>query len=114
MIRIWRNVSTGCVTVLVAALLAAGCSTTETNSSQDGSNATELPDEANFVARVDSDEQADAKDKGDELICRRARPTGSRISERICMTADDWEMTRQRSQEMLERTTRKAQQFEDN
>ena len=108
MIRIWRRTGSGCVAVLVAALLAAGCSTTETNSSQAGTAATALAEEANLVAQVDTEK------KKDELICRRATPTGSRISEKICMTAEDWAMTRQRSQEMLERTTRKAQQFEDN
>ena len=52
-------------------------------------------------------------EKEETLICRRERPTGSRISEKICLTAEDWDKIEQQSQDMLNRATRKAQQYED-
>jgi hypothetical protein len=59
------------------------------------------------VARVEPEKEKE------RLICRREQPTGSRIAERICLTAEDWETIERQSQEMLDRTTRKAQQYED-
>ena len=65
-----------------------------------------MSQDATYLAR------AEAQDK-ETLICRRELPTGSRISERVCLTAEDWDKIEQQSQEMLNRATRKAQQYED-
>lgn len=86
--------------LLAAAAIAAGCSTTQSSSSA----GTSTSGGANYVAKAGSDDE-------EELICRRERPTGSRISERICLTAKDWKKIEQQSQEMLDRATRKAQQY---
>jgi hypothetical protein len=82
--------------VLTAVLFSAGCEATSST-----------PDSTNYVANAEPD-------SGEErLICRREQPTGSRISERICLTAEDWDKMEQQSQEMLDRATRKAQQYPD-
>jgi hypothetical protein len=49
----------------------------------------------------------------DALTCRREQPTGSNVSERICLTAEVREKIEQQSQEMLDRPTRKAQPHND-
>lgn len=90
--------------VLVASL-SAGCSTTDATSARASSTGTS--EDTDYVARVEPEEEKE------RLICRREKPTGSRISEKICLTAEDWERIEQQSQEMLNRTTRKAQQYED-
>ncbi len=88
--------------ILAVAAIAAGCTTTP-GSTSTGNEASE---DANYLAKAEAEEK-------EMLICRRERPTGSRISERICLTAEDWEKIEQRSQEMLDRSTRKAQQQND-
>lgn len=89
-------------TVLTVAAIAAGCSTTP-DSKATGNGTSE---DANYLAKAEMEEK-------ETLICRRERPTGSRISEKICLTAEDWEKIEQQSQDMLNRATRKAQQYED-
>jgi len=88
--------------IIAAAAIAAGCSTTQ------GSNAAGAgtSDGATYLAKAESDDD-------EKLICRREQPTGSRISEKICLTATDWKKIEQQSQEMLDRATRKAQQYPD-
>jgi hypothetical protein len=86
-------------------VIAAGCSTTGT-SARSYSTENGDPEDASYVARVETE-------KSEKLICRREQPTGSRISERVCLTADNWEKIEQQSQEMLDRATRKAQQYDD-
>ena len=88
--------------ILAIAVIASACSTTGTDSAADGSSAAE---QANYVARTEKEDE--------QLICRREQPTGSRISEKICLTAEDWDKITQQSQDMLDRATRKAQQYED-
>lgn len=87
--------------VLAMAVIASACSTTSTRSAPGGGAA----EEANYVAKTEKEDE--------QLICRREQPTGSRISERICLTAEDWDKMEQQSQEMLDRATRKAQQYPD-
>ena len=87
--------------ILAIAVVASACSTAGTRSAPDGSAA----EEANYVAKTEKEDE--------QLICRREQPTGSRISERICLTAEDWDKMEQQSQEMLDRATRKAQQYPD-
>jgi len=89
-------------TMLTVAAIAAGCSTTP-DSTAAGKG---TPDDANYLAKAEAEEK-------ETLICRRERPTGSRISEKICLTAEDWDKIEQQSQEMLNRAARKAQQYED-
>jgi hypothetical protein len=87
--------------ILAIAAIVSACSATGSRSEAGGSAA----QETNYVAKAEPEEE--------QLICRREQPTGSRISERICLTAEDWYKIEQQSQEMLNRTTRKAQQYED-
>jgi hypothetical protein len=93
-----HRAGTGIAAVLAIAAIATGCSTTASDSRSS--------DDASYLA------SAEAEDS-EKLICRREQPTGSRISERICLTAADWDKIERQSQEMLDRTTRKAQQYED-
>ncbi len=43
---------------------------------------------------------------GDGKICRNIRPTGSRISERVCMTAEQWERMAEQDRQAIEDTQR--------
>lgn len=68
--------------LVAAAALAAGCSTdsgTKKASSADPAQETE------YLST------ADVRNDPDRIICRRHKPTGSRISEKICMTARQWQ-----------------------
>jgi len=89
-------------TVLTVAAIATGCSTTPDSTSAGKGTSRE----ANYVAKAETQDE-------ETLICRREQPTGSRIAERICLTAEDWKKIEQQSQEMLDRSTRKAQQYDD-
>jgi len=42
----------------------------------------------------------------DRMICRRERPTGSRISEKICMTARQWFDMSEQSRDALDKAQR--------
>lgn len=97
MIRTGETAAIRFAAILTIAALAAGCSTTSGN---------ETAGDANYLAKAEAEEK-------ETLICKRERPTGSRISEKICLTAEDWEKIERQSREMLDRTTRKAQQYED-
>jgi hypothetical protein len=96
MIRTGETAAIRFAAILTVAALAAGCSTTA---------GTGAAGDANYLAKAETEEET--------LICKRERPTGSRISEKICLTAEDWEKIERQSREMLDRTTRKAQQYED-
>jgi hypothetical protein len=102
MIRIGKATGNSLAIMVIAASFAAGCSSTDTRSANSTSQ------DANYLASAEPEEQEE------RLICRREQPTGSRISERVCMTAEDWDKIERQSREMLDRTTRKAQQYEDN
>lgn len=52
------------------------------------------------------------KDPG-RIICRRHRPTGSRISEKICMTARQWQQASDDSRRMLDKAQRAPQAGND-
>ena len=97
MIRTGHTQGARIAVILTVAAIAAGCSTSAGNRASD---------EANYMAKAETEEE-------ETLICKRERPTGSRISEKICLTAEDWKKIERQSQEMLDRTTRKAQQYED-
>ena len=79
-----------------AAAIAAGCSTDSSS--------------RKLTSELDSDgvghlSTADVRKDPDRIICRRHRPTGSRISEKICMTARQW----QQASDDTRRTLDKAQ-----
>ena len=91
--------------VLVAAALAAGCSTdsgTKKASSADPGQETE------YLSA------AEVRKDPDRIICRRHKPTGSRISEKICMTARQWHQASEDTARTLERAQRTTGGLESN
>ena len=52
---------------------------------------------------------AEARKDPDRVICRRHKPTGSRISEKICMTARQWQQASDESARLLDRAQRAPQ-----
>ena len=91
--------------VLVAAALSAGCSTdsgTKKASSSDPAQETE------YLSA------ADVRKDPDRIICRRHKPTGSRISEKICMTARQWHQASEDTARTLDRAQRTTGGLEGN
>ena len=83
--------------LVAAAALAGGCSTdsgTKKASSSDPAQETE------YLSA------ADARKDPDRIICRRHKPTGSRISEKICMTARQWQQASDDTARALDRAQR--------
>ena len=91
--------------LIAAAALAAGCSTdsgAKKASSADPSHETE------YLSA------ADVRKDPDRIICRRHKPTGSRISEKICMTARQWHQASEDSARTLDRAQRTTGGLESN
>ena len=92
--------------VLVATLvLAVGCSTgsgTKKASSSDPSN------ETGYLSA------AEVHKDPDRIVCRRHKPTGSRISEKICMTARQWHQASEDTARTLDRAQRTTGGLEGN
>ena len=65
-----------------AVVFASGCST---DSGAKKSAAANPAQEGEYLSA------ADARKDPDRIVCRRHKPTGSRISEKICMTARQWQ-----------------------
>ena len=65
-----------------AVVFASGCST---DSGAKKSAAANPAEEGEYLSATD------ARKDPDRIICRRHKPTGSRISEKICMTARQWQ-----------------------
>ena len=67
---------------------------------------------AGCAATADTDENAGgplaARVTDDGLVCRNIRPIGSRISERVCMTAEQWARSAEVDREALEETQRNS------
>lgn len=85
------------VVLVAAAALAAGCSTssgTKKASSSDPAQETE------YLSA------AEVRKDPDRIICRRHKPTGSRISEKICMTARQWQQASDDTARALDRAQR--------
>ena len=83
--------------ILVAAAALAGCSTdsgTKKASSADPAQETE------YLSA------AEVRQDPDRVICRRHKPTGSRISEKICMTARQWQQASDDTARALDRAQR--------
>ena len=75
--------------------IISGCSTTSTS----GENST-------AAGPVESDDElarASVSQNPNSVDCRPYKPTGSRISKRLCMTVRDWEELREESQQMAEK-----------
>lgn len=90
---------------LVAVALSAGCSTdsgTKKASSSDPAQETE------YLSA------ADVRKDPDRIICRRHKPTGSRISEKICMTARQWHQASEDTARTLDRAQRTTGGLEGN
>ncbi len=51
---------------------------------------------------------AEVRKDPDRIICRRHKPTGSRISEKICMTAKQWRTMTDDTQRVLDRAQRQT------
>ena len=70
------------LSLVAAAALASGCST------DSGTKMASFEDAAQETEYLSA---ADARKDPDRIICRRHKPTGSGISEKICMTARQWQ-----------------------
>ena len=57
---------------------------------------------------------ADVRKDPDRIICRRHKPTGSRISEKICMTARQWQRASEDTARTLDRAQRTTGGLEGN
>ena len=57
---------------------------------------------------------AEVHEDPDRIICRRHKPTGSRISEKICMTARQWQQARDDSRRALDKAQRETGGLEAN
>ncbi len=81
--------------VLVAvAVLAVGCGTGSSMKKADPSH------ESEYLSA------AEVRKDPDRIVCRRHKPTGSRISEKICMTARQWQQAGEDTVRTLDRAQR--------
>ncbi len=90
------------VSILVlgsAMVFSGGCST---DSGAKKSAAASPAQEAEYLSA------ADARKDPDRIICRRHKPTGSRISEKICMTARQWQTMTDDTKRVLDRAQRQT------
>jgi len=83
--------------LVTAVIFAAGCST---DSGAKKSAAASPTQEGEYLSA------ADARSDPDRIICRRHKPTGSRISEKICMTASQWRQMTDDTQRALDKAQR--------
>lgn len=83
--------------LIAAAALAVGCST---DSGTKKAGSADPSHEPEYLSA------ADARKDPDRIICRRHKPTGSRISEKICMTARQWHQATEDSARTLDRAQR--------
>lgn len=90
---------------LVMALLG-GCST------DSGARDTAAAD-AGATESAGYQASAATEEESERMICRRERPTGSRISETICMTAEDWERIARGSQATIRQAQRAPKAYND-
>ena len=87
--------------VAAALFVIAGCATTSNDATAEAS------DSAASLSR------AEVYKDPDRMICRREKPTGSRISEKICMTAREWQQISDDGQRQLDKLQRAPQQQSD-
>jgi type IV pilus biogenesis protein CpaD/CtpE len=91
--------------LVAAAALAAGCGT------DSGTKKASSPDPAQETEYLSA---AEARKDPDRIICRRHKPTGSRISEKICMTARQWHQASEDTARTLDRAQRTTGGLEGN
>lgn len=84
---------------LLLLFLFVGCATTES------SNGSAVKKPAEDPASLTS---ADVYKDPNRMICRRERPTGSRISEKVCMTARQWFKANEATRRSLDNAQRSA------
>lgn len=77
-------------------LVAVGCSTDSGTKSAGG-----VPAEGSEYVSA-----ADVRKDPDRVICKRQKPTGSRISEKVCLTARQWQAASNESQRVLDQAQR--------
>lgn len=82
------------IAIVAAAALAVGCSTGSGTKKADPSHETE------YLSA------AEVRKDPDRIVCRRHKPTGSRISEKICMTARQWHQASEDTARTLDRAQR--------
>jgi len=86
-------------------VFASGCSTD--SGAKKAVAANTAPDTAYLSS-------ADARKDPDRIICRRHKPTGSRISEKICMTARQWQQMTDDTRRALDKAQRTTGGLEGN
>lgn len=78
---------------------ASGCGTNSATKTSTAST-------ANATNEVTYLTPAEVRKDPDRIVCRRHKPTGSRISEKICMTARQWQQAADESQRVLDKAQR--------
>ncbi|GAA6153931.1 hypothetical protein [Pseudoteredinibacter isoporae] len=53
-----------------------------------------------------ADEKAEAAEKANKKICKKYRPTGTRIAKKTCMTQAAWDELKRRAQEAARNSQR--------
>lgn len=91
--------------LLPAAAIAVGCST------DPGRKKTSSADPAQETPYLSA---AEARKDPDRIVCRHYKPTGSRISEKICMTARQWHQASEDTARTLDRAQRTTGGLEGN
>ena len=91
--RVRRLGPVACVSLSL--FVAAGCATTADTAVDGGDTG-------------DTGEPMAARAADDGLVCRNIRPIGSRISERVCMSAEQWERAAEADRDAIEETQRNA------
>ena len=84
---------------LLLLFVFAGCSTTGGSTASGGKVPAEDPGSLT---------SADVYKDPNRMICRRERPTGSRISEKVCMTARQWFEANEATRRSLDKAQRSA------
>lgn len=85
--------------LLTSVLVLAGACSTDSGTRNSGASASSVDDNEYLSA-------AEVRQDPDRIICRRHKPTGSRISEKICMTARQWQQQTDDSARVLEKAQR--------
>jgi hypothetical protein len=83
--------------LIAAATIVSACST---DSRTKKATAADPAQEAGYLSA------AEVRKDPNRVICRRHKPTGSRISEKICMTARQWQQASDDTARALDRAQR--------
>ena len=101
-----RNSCRSGVAAVIAVALLGGCST-DSATRDTSAAAAGVSDSDGYQA------SATIEEKSERMICRRERPTGSRISETICLTAEDWQRIAEGSQATIRQAQRAPKSYND-